>query len=225
MVRGERCGGQVVTPLTPGVPFSQLVFKEDTRLTGMPGSPLPSPPRLREFEDRLMQDLLRTSIDAEAFDHRNAADDRVLQSLYGRYRSIPSSLTDDQRALIYAVLCAGHFNQFRARMAGGEPVPEDQRQDVTYYHMAYLSLANCNQPSLVAMWALFYLTPFTIEMGGPAETKDLVSQMAWHIRELGLHRQATAALYPPQDQVIFAAFFYTEMWVVLSSTLVKRLLR
>lgn len=166
---------------------------------------------LQEFEDQLIQDLLSTAIDAESFDHRNAGEDSVLQSLYGRYRALPNSLTEDQRALIYAVLCASRFNQFRVQMSVGDPVPEEERHYVTYYHMAYACLANWNRPSLVAMWALFYLTPFTIGMGGQAETKDLLTQMAWQIRELGMHRQATAALYQPQDQVVFAAFFYTEM--------------
>lgn len=197
--------------LTTGVPFSQLVFKEYTRLTGLQGPPLPPQPMRQEFEDQLLQDLIRTSIDSESFDHRKAAGDTNLQSLYARYRALPNSLTDDQSALIYAVLCASRFNQFRDQMNSGDPVPDEERQDVTYYHMAYAALAKWNQPSIVAMWALFYLTPFTLGMGAASETKDLLTQMAYQIRELGLHRHATASLYQPQDQVVFAAFFYTEM--------------
>lgn len=42
--------------------------------------------------------------------------------------------------------------------------------------------------------------------------KDLLEQMAWQVRELGLHKIATSQLYPPQDMVqpLTAAFVYTD---------------
>lgn len=50
-------------------------------------------------------------------------------------------------------------------------------------------------------------------LGGPAETKDLLDQWAWQVRELGLHHRATAELYQPSEQVgkLFSAIFYMDM--------------
>jgi hypothetical protein len=48
--------------------------------------------------------------------------------------------------------------------------------------------------------------------GGAMESRDLLEQMAWHVKELGIHHPETAALYPAQDmvEVIFSAFVYTD---------------
>ena len=51
--------------------------------------------------------------------------------------------------------------------------------------------------------------------GGGQESRELIEQMAWHVRELGLHNRSTASLYPPQDMVdvLFSAFIYTDTQV------------
>ncbi|GMK58681.1 hypothetical protein CspeluHIS016_0601230 [Cutaneotrichosporon spelunceum] len=198
-----------------GLPFSQLVFKVDTRLAGIPPTPLPPQPLLTEYEDVLMEQLLHEQ--GSNFDAREPPSDRtLLRSLYGRYRAMPNSLTDDQMALVYAALCTSRFAQIRVAISEGEnlTLTDESREDITYYHKAYNALASWNRPSLVALWALFYLIPFSIGMGGPAETKDLLQQMAWQVKELGLHRRETASLYQPHDQVgaLFSAFFYAEMF-------------
>lgn len=211
-----------------GLPFSQLVFKVDTRLAGIPPTPLPPQPLLTEYEDMLMEQLLQVQSN-DVFDARSDpnADRTLLRSLYGRYRAMPNSLTDDQTALVYAALCTSRFAQIRVAISEGEhlTVTDESREDITYYHKSYNALASWNRPSLVALCespagdqkltlgALFYLIPFSIGMGGPAESKDLLQQMAWQVKELGLHRRQTASLYQPHDQVgaLFSAFFYTEM--------------
>jgi hypothetical protein len=42
--------------------------------------------------------------------------------------------------------------------------------------------------------------------------RDILEQMAWQVKELGLHRIQTSQLYPPQDLVqhLTAAFVYTD---------------
>jgi hypothetical protein len=47
---------------------------------------------------------------------------------------------------------------------------------------------------------------------GPAELQEWMDLMAWQVRELGLHRLNTAALYSPEDMVgpLFAAIFYSD---------------
>jgi len=47
------------------------------------------------------------------------------------------------------------------------------------------------------------------------DMRDILGQMAWQVKELGLHRTSTSKLYPPQDMVqhLTAAFVYTDMWV------------
>ena len=42
---------------------------------------------------------------------------------------------------------------------------------------------------------------YSAAFGGPAETRRLIEQMAWHVRELGLHRQETACMYGSKDMV------------------------
>lgn len=194
------------------LPFSSLVFTVETRLAGFPHTPLPPANMLGDFEDQLIDELFTQP---EVQDRREQ-DRTLLRSLYARYRAVPHSLTDDQLALIYAALCIARFNQIRNSLQDGSHIiPEGvRREDVTYYKMAYSALANWQKPSLTALWAYFYLTPYTIGNGGPTETRDLLTQMAWQIRQLGINRQQTANLYTEQDQVgaLFSAFFYTEMF-------------
>lgn len=194
------------------VPFSSLVFTVETKLANYPHTPLPPASVLGDFEDQLIDELFTQP---EVQDRREQ-DRTLLRSLYARYRAVPHSLTDDQLALIYAALCIARYNQIRNSMPDGSHIITEgiPREDVTYYKMAYSALASWQKPSLTALWAYFYLTPYTIGNGGPGETRDLLTQMAWQIRQLGINRQQTANLYTEQDQVgaLFSAFFYTEMF-------------
>lgn len=60
--------------------------------------------------------------------------------------------------------------------------------------------------------ALFCLVPYMYANAGPAELQEWMDMMAWQVRELGLHRLNTAALYSPEDMVgpLFAAIFYSD---------------
>lgn len=67
------------------------------------------------------------------------------------------------------------------------------------------------------------MVPYTIEMGTSTEMRALLEQTAWHSTELGLHREATASLYAPPEQVglLFSAFYYSDMWVIRCTLLDK----
>lgn len=187
------------------------MFKTHTRLTGTAGTPLPPVPDLFAFEDALFQVFL-TSHEFTQLDHLQTAESSVYVSLYQRYRVMAQTLTDDQTAIVYAVLCVARFGQIRAAINSGSPI-ESSREDITYYHMACAALQRWGRPSLSAVRALFCLNTVTIGIGGPAETKDIMRQLGWHIQELGLNRQFTADLYPAQEQVglIYSTFFYTDL--------------
>ncbi|OXG97133.1 hypothetical protein C345_02414 [Cryptococcus neoformans A2-102-5] len=91
---------------------------------------------------------------------------------------------------------------------------EVAREDVTYLWKACTALRDWNRPSIFAMWTLFCLVPYTIEMGTSTEMRALLEQTAWHSTELGLHREATASLYAPPEQVglLFSAFYYSDIF-------------
>lgn len=65
---------------------------------------------------------------------------------------------------------------------------------------------------LINAGALFCLSSYATPHGGLQDMRDLLEQMAWQVRELGLHKIATSQLYPPQDMVqpLTAAFVYTD---------------
>jgi hypothetical protein len=76
-----------------------------------------------------------------------------LLSLYGRYRAVPDSLTEDQKALIYASLCLARHTQISQldRQDGSEEQNTPSREDVTYYRMAYGLLRAWGRPSIYSV--------------------------------------------------------------------------
>ncbi|KAL1410483.1 hypothetical protein Q8F55_004496 [Vanrija albida] len=192
------------------LPIASLVFKVDSRVTHLPGTPLPPPPIIEQFEDSLMDGFVVSS-EFMQIDHLNI-DRTWLLSLYGRYRTLPNSLTDDQTALIYATLCVSRFSQIRASMNNGTNEPT--REDLTYFHLACNALGAWGRPSTTALRALLCLSPFAFGVGGPAETRTVLSQLAWQVKELGLHHRSTATLYQPQEQAstLFSAYFYADLF-------------
>lgn len=143
------CSSQYkLTPLPADLPFSQLVFKVDRRLSGMSSNPLPpSPADRRAYEDALMAAFVASP---EFFDC-HADQQGMIHNLYGRYRAVPGSLTEDQEALVYAVLCLARYKELQKEMNAKWPLGSAGREDVTYYHMAYDALANWARPSLPAI--------------------------------------------------------------------------
>lgn len=131
----------------PDLPLSSLVFKVDSRVTHLPGTPLPPSPIIEQFEDALMDGFVVSS-EFMQIDHLNI-DRTWLLSLYGRYRTLPNSLTDDQTALIYATLCVSRFSQIRASMNNGTNEPT--REDLTYFHLACNALGAWGRPSTTAL--------------------------------------------------------------------------
>ena len=127
-----------------------MIFKDHSRISTLPATPLPRPPILPAFEDALMSHLI-TSMDFEQHGRELRTIDRPrLLSLYGRYRAVPDSLTEDQRALIYASLCLARHTQItqvERQVEGSGP----SREDVTYYRMSYDLLKAWNRPSVYSV--------------------------------------------------------------------------
>jgi len=137
-----------VTDTTQGVPFSPMVFKADMHLANLPLTPLAPAPEIHEIEDQLMASFLSCPDD-------KADSDSFLLGLYTRYRSVPGSITDDQRALLYATMCIASFNRLgsfpNVNEVNGRTPASKSREDVTYFRMACDCLARWNRPSLMAI--------------------------------------------------------------------------
>jgi hypothetical protein len=173
-----------------------------------------------DFENNLMSHLLT----APDLDRLDTIDRPRLLNLYNRYRALPTSLTDDQKALVYAALCIARHSQMRDGPATAMFDPATpSREDVTYYRMSKDAVQAWNRPSVDALCtyraiaglivgALFCLSSYVTPHGGMQDMRDILGQMAWQVKELGLHRIATSKLYPPQDMVqhLTAAFVYTD---------------
>lgn len=75
------------------------------------------------------------------FDSLDFTDKPQLISLYSRYRALPTSLTEDQLALIYAALCTARALEVMNFQ------DEGVTEDVTYYSLACEQLRKWNRPS------------------------------------------------------------------------------
>lgn len=114
----------------------------------MPSTPLPPANMIVDFENNLMSHL----ITAPDLDRLESIDRPRLLNLYNRYRALPSSLTEDQKALVYAALCVARHYQMRAGPATAMFDPETpSREDVTYYHMAMEAIEAWGRPSVDAL--------------------------------------------------------------------------
>ncbi|AFR98228.2 hypothetical protein C343_06203 [Cryptococcus neoformans C23] len=205
------------------ISISSLRFQIEIRLEPLHGLPLPPTPLIHTFEDSLIDHLFNFSSHdcIQAADRPRFLDRSQLLSLYSRFRAVPNSLTDDQKALVYATLCLSRFNQIKKdweQEVGEGATPgmrrEVAREDVTYFWKACTALRDWNRPSIFAMWTLFCLVPYTIGSGTPSEMRALLEQTARHSTQLGLHKEATASLYAPHEQVglLFSAFYYSDIF-------------
>lgn len=101
-----------------------------------------------EFENNLMSHL----ITAQDLDRLDTIDRPRLLNLYNRYRVLPTSLTEDQKALVYAVLCIARHTQMRDGPAAAMFDPATpSREDVTYFHMAREAIRAWSRPSVDAL--------------------------------------------------------------------------
>ena len=66
--------------------------------------------------------------------------------------------------------------------------------------------------SILMLGAIFCLAMYAQLNGGPGEYGDLTSLWALQIKQLGLHRQETAQLYPAQElsETLLASYCYGE---------------
>lgn len=93
---------------------------------------------------------------APDLDRLDTIDRPRLLNLYNRYRALPTSLTDDQKALVYAALCIARHSQMRDGPATAMFDPATpSREDVTYYHMSKDAVQAWNRPSVDALCKLF----------------------------------------------------------------------
>jgi hypothetical protein len=89
---------------------------------------------------------------APDLDRLDTIDRPRLLNLYNRYRALPTSLTDDQKALVYAALCIARHSQMRDGPATAMFDPATpSREDVTYYHMSKDAVQAWNRPSVDAL--------------------------------------------------------------------------
>lgn len=139
---------EVVLIQLSGLPLQPLLFQDEPRIARLHATPLPPASMIVDFENNLMSHL----ITAPDLDRLDSLDRPRLLNLYNRYRALPSSLTEDQRALIYAALCVARHYQMRAGPATAMFDPETpSREDVTYFHMAKSAIDAWGRPSVDAL--------------------------------------------------------------------------
>ncbi|KAL1412130.1 hypothetical protein Q8F55_003131 [Vanrija albida] len=225
----------VVAPCSPAVghtPASRanlpghtarLSLPGPSRLASLSGTPLPSDVNeLADLEDRLLMAY-------RAVQHFEFLPPGRVNDLYTRHRTLPESLLPDQRALVAAVLCLGRLSELafepvpvtQAEGPGSaaghrmRPCPTDEtREDITYFRLALAHLDHWGAASCTALCALHCLQLYAQILGGPEDTREILSAMAWHARELGIHRRETAAAYPALDRVgqLFFSTLYKDTW-------------
>lgn len=66
--------------------------------------------------------------------------------------------------------------------------------------------------------SLLCLVPFAQAHGGMGESRSLLRMMAWHVREVGLHRQSMVDRLEPGDvdPAVFGMFRYMDTYVFFS---------
>lgn len=210
---------RTATTRLPGVTLSNKVLTSGhhartslpgpSKLSNKPAPALPTSRReLQELEDRLI--VSHRSL--QEFEFLSTA--RV-NDLYMRHRSLPETLTVDQRALVAAVLCLGRmseiaFHDKNGTVTLGAISPHESREDITYYKLTMQYLEQFGSSSCTALCALHCLQLYVQILGGPEENRDVLGAMSWHARELGLHRRETASAYPSQDKA--AHLFFSTLY-------------
>ena len=139
-----------------GLPLKPLLFQDEPRISRLVATPLPPPSLIVDFENALMSHL----ITAPDLDRLDSLDRPRLLNLYNRYRALPSSLTEDQKALIYAALCVARHYQLRAGPAAAMFDPDTPaREDITYFQMAREAIDAWGRPSVDALCRFLSLSP------------------------------------------------------------------
>jgi hypothetical protein len=146
--RSKSVVSQPLALIRIGLPLKPLLFQDERRIARLIATPLPPAALIVDFENNLMSHL----ITAPDLDRLDSLDRPRLLNLYNRYRALPSSLTEDQRGLVYAALCVARHHQMRAGPATAMFDPETpSREDVTYFHMAREAIDTWGRPSVDAL--------------------------------------------------------------------------
>lgn len=180
-----------------------------SNLLAQAAPPLPSSRReLQALEDRLV-------VSYRSMQHFEFLSAPRVNDLYLRHRSVPDTLTIDQRALVAAVLCLGRMTELAFHSKDGtltvRPIPPlEPREDLAYYKLTMQYLEQFGSSSCTAVCALHCLQLYVQILGGPDENRDILGAMSWHARELGLHRRETASAYPSQDRP--AQLFFSTLY-------------
>ena len=145
--------------------------------------------------------------------HLDVNDREKARALFPRFAALPSSLSGDQQAFIYACLCMAADMQRDDHWAG-QAADRLKMENLAagYFHLAcetvglwsgpsMLTLCECSCMARLSVAALQYLITFAAARGSKMQTEPLLQKMAWQIRQLGLCQKHTAVLYPPTDQV------------------------
>ena len=116
---------------TTGLTPNSLLFHDEDRMSLLPSTPLPTlHSSLIAFEDNLMRHLI-LSRDADNQGKGGIGRSQFVR-LYNRYRADPNSLADDQKAVVFAVLClakhdtlhqyysTGRWSEVRVQVEGGQ---------------------------------------------------------------------------------------------------------
>ncbi|GAA5843518.1 hypothetical protein JCM9279_000778 [Rhodotorula babjevae] len=126
--------------------------------------------------------------------------DRIYK-LEQRRRDMPSTVTPEQRALLYAIYAMGYLRTASTLRATSDtlPVPIDPtlaRIDVAFFRHA-LDLVQV-PASPTALEALNVLLLFALSTASIRTTRQIMSKLCFGMQELGLHKQATAEAYPAE---------------------------
>ena len=135
---------------TPGLPYNDLLFVNDGRLTHLAHSAptLPSPDET---------DLVRVFIESPDFNLIRVIDALELQKIYARYCARPDIVSDDQISLIYSAFCSAEHHRLMLKTQSPVGWRLDNAQeslpayDVRYYGMAREKLKSCTVPSIYAL--------------------------------------------------------------------------
>ena len=130
-----------------------LTTNHSSLMTG--GATPKLPPLIRDTEDLLFYTLLMDHVSTGQPYELLAFDRDWLMSVYRRHREIPDALADDERGLVYALLCVARFVLIRSEMnnspCDAAVFEGSAREDITYFRMALSRLDRWNRQSIIAL--------------------------------------------------------------------------
>lgn len=153
-------------------------------------------PLLPTVSDPVLAALCETFVHEVLGMFSSMSADRIYK-LEQRRRDLPSTVTTEQRALLYAIYAMGYLRQASTLRATDDtlPVPIDPslaRIDVAYFRHA-LDLVQV-PASPTALEALNVLLLFALSTASIRTTRQVMSKLCYGVQELGLHKQVRLAV-------------------------------